>query len=82
MGTGSGQYRAGHSLLGSGDSHRLLTDVSGGDPEGLDHQGLLPSFRNAIQNPALGRELRGTHLSLLFRFFFFWNYKRNIIVLF
>lgn len=30
--------------------------MSGGDPEGLDHQDLLPSFRDAIQDPALGRE--------------------------
>lgn len=45
----------------------LLTDVSGDDPKGLNHQSLLPSGRNAVQNPALGRELerRSSVLMLL-----------------
>lgn len=60
--------------------HKLLTDVSGGDPEGLDHQGLLPSFRDAIQNPALGTEF-GKVLIYLYFLDFFWNYKRNNIAL-
>ena len=41
---------------GGRDHRGLLTDMSGGDPDGLDHQSLLPSFRDAIQNPALGKE--------------------------
>lgn len=47
----------------------LLTDVSGGDAEGLEQQGLLPRFRDAVQNPALGREV-GKALTYLdaFRF--------------
>lgn len=40
-----------------GSLRGLLTDVSGDDPKGLNHQSLLPSCRNAVQNPALGREL-------------------------
>lgn len=46
----------GHGSPDQGALCRLLTDMPGGDPQGLDHQGLLPSFRDAIQNPALGRE--------------------------
>ena len=59
----------------------LLTDMSGGDPEGLDHQGLLPSFRDAIQDPALGREC-GKVRTYVYFFRFVWNYyNRNIIPL-
>lgn len=59
----------------------LLTDMSGGDAEGLDQQGLLPSFRDAIQNPALGRE-GGKVLTYVYFSRCFWNYyKRNIIPL-
>lgn len=41
-----------------GDPWELLTDVSGGDPQGLDPQGLLTRLGDAIQNPALDRGFR------------------------
>lgn len=37
----------------------VLTDVPGGDPQGLDGQRLLPRLWDAVQDPALGREGRG-----------------------
>lgn len=44
--------------------------MSGGDPDGLDHQGLLPSCRDAIQNPALDREFGKVLIYLYFLDFF------------
>lgn len=49
----------------------VLTDVSGRDPEGLDHQNLLPRLRDAIQDPALGREF-----GKVFNYFYFFRFFR------
>lgn len=56
MGTGEAAVRAGHSHTGPRALGGPLTDVSWGDPKSLDHQSLLPSLRDAIQNPALGKK--------------------------
>lgn len=55
-----GRARGGHSRspwgAGSRGAWGLLTDVPGGDPEGLDHHRLLPRLGDAVQDPALGGE--------------------------
>lgn len=45
--------------------------MSGRDPEGLDHQNLLPRLRDAIQDPALGREF-----GKVFNYFYFFRFFR------
>lgn len=37
----------------------VLTDVPGHQPQGLEHQRLLPPLRDAVQDPALDKEQGG-----------------------
>jgi hypothetical protein len=43
-------------MLRAAGSRGLLTDVLGRQPQGLDHQSLLPPLRDAVQDPALEKQ--------------------------